>query len=406
MSTPQRAGPHSLVHLALSLNWRSHEARHSEVRHVPRFNVWRDLDLLPPPLRHAILDHAPGDCAAFPFEAGRVVPSRRQDAVHELPATAFVPGAGTELEPREGRFYPRGMLRGLPGVFRGDMRPARLVGRDGDRLRLDLNHPLAGLPLEVSLRVVDVAAAPVEHGGRCDDALEALTEGPGLQARYGGRPTDFYADAPWARADERPDAEFYRTPRMVSHLDATARAQLEALHRTLLPPGGRVLDLMASWDSHLEGVECAAVAGLGLNAAELEANPRLGLRLCHDLNSEPVLPFGEAVFDAVVCTAAVEYLIQPAAVFREVARVLRPGGLFLVTFSNRWFPPKAIRLWGALHEFERLGLVSDYFLASGRFADLHTRSLRGLPRPADDPHLAQTALSDPLYAVWAWRDPA
>jgi hypothetical protein len=80
-----------------------------------------------------------------------------------------------------------------------------------------------------------------------------------------------------------------------------------------------------------------------------------------------------------------------------------PAGLLIVTFSNRWFPPKAIQIWQGIHEFERLGLVLEYFLESGRFDDLNTWSLRGLPRPADDKYADRLWLSDPVYAVWGRR---
>jgi SAM-dependent methyltransferase len=101
-----------------------------------------------------------------------------------------------------------------------------------------------------------------------------------------------------------------------------------------------------------------------------------------------------------MCTVSVEYLTHPLAVFSEVARVLRPGGRFVVTVSNRWFPPKAIRVWKELHEFERMGLVMEYFLLSGAFRRLQTQSMRGLPRPADDKYAHQLMHSDPVYAVW------
>lgn len=84
----------------------------------------------------------------------------------------------------------------------------------------------------------------------------------------------------------------------------------------------------------------------------------------------------------------------------EVARVLRPGGLFINTFSNRWFPIKAIAVWAEMHEFERIGLVTEYYLQSGRFNEIHTLSIRGLSRPQDHAHYAKTAVSDPVYAVW------
>lgn len=96
---------------------------------------------------------------------------------------------------------------------------------------------------------------------------------------------------------------------------------------------------------------------------------------------------------------SVEYLIEPVALFREVARVLQPGAPFVLTFSERWFPPKVVRVWIELHPFERLALVLDYFRRSNAFVDLHTESVRGLPRPADDQYADQFALSDPVYAV-------
>ncbi|MCS7149600.1 MAG: hypothetical protein RMI93_02520 [Caldimicrobium sp.] len=53
------------------------------------------------------------------------------------------------------------------------------------------------------------------------------------------------------------------------------------------------------------------------------------------------------------------------------------------SFSNRYFPPKVVNLWVELHEFERMGYVPELMIRAG-FKDLHTYSLRGLPRPADD----------------------
>jgi hypothetical protein len=80
--------------------------------------------------------------------------------------------------------------------------------------------------------------------------------------------------------------------------------------------------------------------------------------------------------------------------------VLKPGGRFILTFSNRWFPPKVVRVWEGVHEFERMGLVLEYFHHAGGFTRLETWSLRGLPRPLDDKYAGQMAHSDPIYAVW------
>ena len=125
----------------------------------------------------------------------------------------------------------------------------------------------------------------------------------------------------------------------------------------------------------------------------------------HDLNNQPRLPFDDASFDAVVCSVSVEYLVSPLEVFAEVGRVLKPGGRFIITFSDRWFPPKVIQLWTELHPFERMALVLEYFRHSGQFCDLATESWRGWPRPADDKYAARRLLADPVFAVWGARCP-
>jgi SAM-dependent methyltransferase len=191
---------------------------------------------------------------------------------------------------------------------------------------------------------------------------------------------------------------------MVSHVDRTASQQISQLYARLLPAHGRVLDLMASWESHLPPDHgLAEVVGLGLNDEELAANPLLAGHVVHDLNLDARLPFGNGEFDAVICSLSVEYLTRPFEVFEEVARVLRPGGSFIVTFANRWFPPKVVKAWEGMHEFERPALVTEYFLDSGLFVDLQTWSIRGLPRPTDDKYADRLSDSDPVYAVWGIR---
>ena len=140
-----------------------------------------------------------------------------------------------------------------------------------------------------------------------------------------------------------------------------------------------------------------------MNKEELSQNSALTDFQIQDLNRQPSLDLADGHYDVVICTVSVEYLIWLVEIFREVARILRPGGYFIITFSNRWFPTKAIGLWPRLHEFERMGLVLDYFRSSRRFIDLQTCSLRGLPRPEQDKYYTRMHYSDPLYAVWGRR---
>jgi SAM-dependent methyltransferase len=249
--------------------------------------------------------------------------------------------------------------------------------------------------------VLEVQKKRSDTGGVCHDWLQVLCDGPGMQVRGSQTPTDFFADEPFARPDAQDDAHFYEQPRLVNHIDAQADATLIALYGGLLKPGSRVLDLMSSWNSHLpESLELAQLTGLGLNREELAKNPRLTDFVVHDLNRHFDLPFGDQEFEAVICTVSVEYLTHPGEIFREVARILKPGGYFIHTFSNRWFPPKVVRIWTELLEWERPGLVLEYFLLSGAFDHLHTFSARGWPRPVTDRYFPQVPLSDPVYAVW------
>ncbi len=387
------------------LCWESGLARHTDITCTDSLNLWRDY--LPPGLE-ALAESGPGTRLETRLPKEEPVPPRSRDRVVSVAPEQFDRHfrRGMTIEPRLGRFYPVGILQRLPGYSRGDRMPCRCVALEEKRLRFDLNHPLAGRDLRLAGELVarHDGGGPERGGLARDWALEAASGGPGMQALEPDLEVDFRSDDPFARLDEEPDERFYAIPRLVHHLDDTALARLSAFHGRMLRPGGRVLDLMSSWTSHLPGtLALERLTGLGMNREELEANPRLDERLVHDLNADPRLPFADESFDAVLCALSVEYLVRPRELFREVRRVLRPGGAFLVTFSNRWFPGKAIQLWPQLHEFERMGLVLAWFRDAGGFGELETWSLRGLPRPGDDKYSARLGASDPLFAVWGRR---
>lgn len=172
----------------------------------------------------------------------------------------------------------------------------------------------------------------------------------------------------FARVDEGDDALFYQVPRLVTHIDPGTIAALTQYYREVVPDGARILDLMSSWVSHLpaEG-RYAQVAGLGMNAEELDANERLSTRIVQDLNRNPVLPFGDASFDAVLIAVSIQYLVRPVDVFRDIARVLVPRGRVIVAMSHRCFPTKAVRAFHQLATQDRIGLVGAYFDLTGAF---------------------------------------
>jgi SAM-dependent methyltransferase len=207
-----------------------------------------------------------------------------------------------------------------------------------------------------------------------------------VTSEYPFRPEHF------ARVDESDDESFYDEPRLVMHIDDTAIAAAGRLYAALLPPDGEILDLMSSWVSHLpDDFPVSRLVGLGMNEVELRRNPRLSAWVVHNLNREPALPFEDESFDGCIVTVSVQYLTQPVEVFREVRRVLRPGAPFIVTFSNRCFPAKAVAIWRMLSDEDHAKLVGTYFELSGEWDDLQ----------AADCTERSGGYVDPLFAVFA-----
>ena len=201
-----------------------------------------------------------------------------------------------------------------------------------------------------------------------------------------------FAPAAYEREDESPDGHFYGVARKVVHIDDGARAALGRLYAEVLPADGRLLDLMSSWRTHLPSDGAAAeVVGLGLNADEMADNPRLARHVVHDVNREPRLPFDDETFDGAMCAVSIQYVVHPVLLFREVRRVLTPGAPFVVSFSNRCFPTKAVAVWLGTTDAQHRALVRAYFEAAGGWSD------------AQDEDRSPGADGDPLYGVWARR---
>ena len=195
------------------------------------------------------------------------------------------------------------------------------------------------------------------------------------------------------RDDESPDAGFYAAPRIVTHLDDAAIAAV-GQHYAELDLGPAVLDLCASWISHFRNAP-ARLTVLGMNAAELAANPAATTRVVHDLNVDPGLPFPDSSFDAAVCCVSIDYLTRPVQVLADLARVVRPGGRFVATWSDRCFPTKAVHGWLATPEAGRPGLVAGYLAAAGGWQPARARALI--------PARTRRDSGDPLWSCTAVR---
>jgi SAM-dependent methyltransferase len=191
-------------------------------------------------------------------------------------------------------------------------------------------------------------------------------------------------------------------PRLVTHVDEGFIDRLTQLYRDRLKPNTYIFDMMSSWVSHLpEEMEFARVEGHGMNEEELARNPRLDRYFIQNLNQNPKLPLPDEDFDAVLNCVSVQYLQYPDAIFSEIHRILKPGGVAIISFSNRMFFQKAIAAWREGTETSRVELVKSYF-----------QSIPGFSPPEVIAH--QSAVpsflqmlgvggGDPFYAVVAHR---
>ena len=191
------------------------------------------------------------------------------------------------------------------------------------------------------------------------------------------------------REDEDDDRIFYQSPRLVVHIDQGAITAISDFFKTQIPENAEVLDLMSSWRSHWPADHPKEkMVGLGLNQVELKENPDLDEFVVHNLNTNPELPFEDDSFDAVIITVSAQYLTKPIETFAQINRILRPGGRFIVSFSNRMFPSKAVLIWRNSTDRGRVDLVGSYMEAAGNFEDIQGSFLNPTTSPPDDPMYA------------------
>ncbi|KAK9828028.1 hypothetical protein WJX81_002490 [Elliptochloris bilobata] len=231
--------------------------------------------------------------------------------------------------------------------------------------------------------------------------VEKILEEPNWPDSWPFSPADFQ------RYDESTDERFYDSPRFVTHIDDGAIAALTRHYQEVFPPAGdkgaALLDLCSSWISHYPpGYSAGRIAGLGMNEAELKRNSVLTESVVHDLNADPRLPYEDNAFDVITNTVSVDYLTRPKEVFAEMHRVLKPGGLAIMSFSNRCFPTKAISIWTSTGDADHCWIVGAYFHFSVPGGWTPPTAADITPGPAGGAIGAYFgARSDPMYVVSA-----
>ena len=215
-------------------------------------------------------------------------------------------------------------------------------------------------------------------------------------------PASVKSGSPWPytaedlrRHDESPDVQFYSHPRFVTHIDGGCIDSLrDNVYASIFQEGDDVLDVCSSWISHFpDSPALRLTVGIGMNEEELRSNPRLASYVVQDLNLEPTLPYEDGTFNVVTNAVSVDYLARPQELFNEFFRVLKPGGIAIMAFSNRMFPTKVVSLWLKLSDEERVQMVMTYFLTCGaEFIDVRGYEI-------------MTAETDPLFVVTGRKSP-
>lgn len=218
--------------------------------------------------------------------------------------------------------------------------------------------------------------------------------------------------------DMTDDREFYSIPRLVEHSDDLFRRDLSRLYEKMIPDNSafgeqtRILDLCSSHVSHLPKGKKYTVVGHGMNAVELGRNPDLESFFVRDLNKDPEdWAMGSNSVDAVLCCCSIQYLRFPEKVMLQIRRVLKPGGVCIITFTNRMFYQKAIRAWRDNTEYGRIQLVKQYFDCVSGFSEPQVITQIDWPDSVWG-NLKVSALKafkggqrDPFYAVISYKLP-
>jgi len=223
-----------------------------------------------------------------------------------------------------------------------------------------------------------------------------------------------YDESDLKRIDNTDDASFYSVPRFVTHIDDRAIESLTSFYGEELgtlasqkKDNVDVLDLCSSWISHLpEDLPLGRVVGVGMNEEELAANKQLTEYYVQDMNKKPNLNrLEDESFDVICNVVSVDYLTSPKEIFEETYRVLRPGGLALISFSNRCFATKAVSMWLQADDIGRMSIVGSYFHYSAPWSKIEALDIRLPPLETPQRPTVKEMMQNP-GSGWAWMSTA
>lgn len=194
-----------------------------------------------------------------------------------------------------------------------------------------------------------------------------------------------------------------------SELTIVQRAVLQRLAALKLPSGARVLDAPCGGTAALT----LALQEQGFDAVGADVDPeaeaRLGKAFARaDLDAR--FPWADQSFDAALSTEGIEHLENHFSFLREMCRILKPGGILVLTTPNITALRSRVRFFGSgffgrdgrplneasRHPLHHIGLATFPEL---RY-ELHTCGFRLLD--VCHTHIKPISYLYAIYAPWMW----
>jgi 2-polyprenyl-3-methyl-5-hydroxy-6-metoxy-1,4-benzoquinol methylase len=192
-------------------------------------------------------------------------------------------------------------------------------------------------------------------------------------------------------------------------LTVIQRAALNRLPALGLPPRARVLDTPCGGEAAL--THALIESGFDAQGADLDSQPQEHLgKAFTKVNLDQPLPWSDGTFDAVFSTEGIEHLENHFSFLREVCRILKPGGLLVLTTPNITALRSRVRFFGSgffgrdsrplnetsRHPLHHIGLATFPEL---RY-ELHMSGFRLIE--VRHTHIKPISYFYAIYAPWTW----
>lgn len=138
---------------------------------------------------------------------------------------------------------------------------------------------------------------------------------------------------------------------------------------------GRILSIFSGNESYYSPGKISEFVALSPVSDHLEESESFSIRFLHDFETDSKLPFDDGVFDAALFNFHIGKLTRPIEFFREVARVLKPEGVFLVTFIHPHYSKQFTRMWAMGDGQDHVVQSESFFEYSGDFTKSTTLAI-------------------------------